>query len=201
MHLLSIFLIGIAANIDNLGISVSYGIRTTRIPFVSNLMIAIASMICAFLSIIAGKLISHFISINLANFIGGLIIFSLGIKCMVDSFSKRNPPHAAKDVSRFKRVLSNPDSADVNNDHIISIKESVMLGFALAINCLAMGLGAGITGVSPVLTTLSIGFFSLLFIWCGEKLGYMICNKDIGKYSALFAGILLVLIGIYEMIV
>ncbi|MEH7308877.1 manganese efflux pump [Neobacillus drentensis] len=84
MHLLSILLIGIAANLDNLGISVSYGLRSTRIPFVSNLIIAIVSMICAYLSIIAGKFISEFISIGIANLAGGLIIICIGIKCIAE---------------------------------------------------------------------------------------------------------------------
>ncbi|MFJ7726208.1 sporulation membrane protein YtaF [Neobacillus sp. NPDC097160] len=201
MHYLSILLIGIAANLDNLGISVSYGLRSTRIPFVSNLIIAIVSMICAYLSIIAGEFISQFISIGMANFAGGLIIICIGIKCIVDSFSVQESPREVKVDSNFSHVITHPDSADVNSDNVISVKESIFLGFALAINCLAMGLGAGITGVSTALTTLPIGLFSFLSIWSGIKLGSKICGMNIGKYSNIVAGILLILIGVYEMIV
>ncbi|MBS4214563.1 manganese efflux pump [Bacillus sp. FJAT-49825] len=84
---------------------------------------------------------------------------------------------------------------------MISVKESILLGFALAINCLVMGLGAGITGLSPVLTTNSIGLFSVLSIWSGVKLGGEICGMNVGKYSNFVAGILLIMIGVYEMIV
>jgi putative sporulation protein YtaF len=199
MHLLSILLIGLAANLDNLGISVSYGLRSTRIPFVSNMIIAIVSMIFAYLSIIAGKFLSLFISIGIANFAGGLIIVCIGIKCIVESFSVKPTTSEVKVDSNYSHVITHPDTADVNDDNVISVKESIFLGFALAINCLAMGLGAGITGVSPVLTTLSIGLFSLLLIWCGINLGSKICRKNIGKYSNIFAGILLIIIGIYEM--
>jgi putative sporulation protein YtaF len=201
MHFLSILLIGLAANLDNLGISVSYGLRSTKIPFISNLTIAVVSMIFAYLSIIAGKFISIFISIGIANFVGGLIIIGIGVKCVVDSFSVKSASSEVKIDSNYAHVISHPVSADVNQDKVISVKESIFLGFALAINCLVMGLGAGITGVSPILTTLSIGLFSLLSIWCGINLGNKICGKNIGKYSNLVAGILLILIGIYEMIV
>ncbi|MEH7331785.1 sporulation membrane protein YtaF [Neobacillus drentensis] len=201
MHYLSILFIGIAANLDNLGISVSYGLRSTRIPLVSNLIIAIVSMICAYLSIIAGKFISQFISIGLANFAGGLIIIGIGIKCIVDSFSVHESPREVKADSNYSHVITHPDSADVNHDKMISVKESIFLGFALAINCLVMGLGAGITGVSPVLTTLSIGLFSVVSIWSGIKLGNKICGMSIGKYSNIVSGILLIIIGVYEMIV
>lgn len=201
MHYLSIVLIGIAANLDNLGISVSYGLRSTKIPFISNLMIAIISMICAYLSIIAGEVISQFISIRIANCAGGLIIICIGLKCMLDAFAVQQSSNEVKVDSNFSHVITHPDTADVNDDKIISVKESCFLGFALAINCLAMGLGAGITGVSPALTTLSIGLFSILSIWSGIKLGSKIGRMNIGRYSNMAAGILLIMIGVYEMIV
>jgi len=200
MHLLSILLIGISANLDNLGISVSYGLKSTRTPFVSNLAIAIVSMVCAYLSILTGKFISLFISIDIANFVGGFIIICIGIKCILDSFTIKFTPKTIK-VAWKESVISFSDLADVNQDSVISIKESIFLGFALAINCLAMGLGAGITGVSPVLTTISIGLFSLLSIWCGLKLGSKIYGKNLGKYTNIVAGIMLIMIGVYEMIV
>ncbi|WP_342043763.1 sporulation membrane protein YtaF [Bacillus sp. OTU2372] len=201
MHLLSVLLIGIASNLDNLGISVSYGLRSTRIPFISNLIIGIISMLCAYFSIIAGRLISAFISIQIANLVGGLIIICIGIKCILESLFEKNETGEVKIDSNYSQVITHPDLADVNDDQVISLKESIFLGFALAINCLAMGLGAGITGVSPALTTFSIGLFSVISIWCGLKLGNKICGKNIGKYSNIVAGFLLIMIGVYEMIV
>ncbi|ULT54485.1 sporulation membrane protein YtaF [Neobacillus drentensis] len=201
MHLASILLIGIASNLDNLGISVSYGLKSTRIPFISNLIIGIVSMLCAYLSIIAGRLISAFISIQIANLLGGFIIICIGIKCIMDSFFEQKAMSEIKLDSNYTQVITHPDLADVNGDKVISLKESIFLGFALAINCLAMGLGAGITGVSPVLATISIGLFSVLSIWFGLKLGNKICGKNIGKYSNMVAGLMLLMIGVYEMFV
>ncbi|MBM7656307.1 sporulation membrane protein YtaF [Neobacillus cucumis] len=201
MHLLSVLLIGIASNLDNLGISVSYGLRSTKIPIFSNLIIAFVSMLCAYFSIIAGKFISVFISMRIANFTGGLILICIGIKCIVTSILEENSTSDVKVDSNYSQVITHPDLADVNDDKIISLKESIFLGFALAINCLVMGLGAGITGISPVLTTFSIGVFSFISIWCGLKLGNKICGKNIGKYSNIVAGLLLIIIGVYEMIV
>ncbi|MBT2656029.1 sporulation membrane protein YtaF [Bacillus sp. ISL-18] len=201
MHLASILLIGIASNLDNLGISVSYGLKSTRIPFISNLIIGIVSMLCAYLSIIAGRLISAFITIQIANLLGGFIIICIGIKCILDSFFEKKAMGEVKIDSNYTQVITHPNLADVNDDKVISLKESIFLGFALAINCLAMGLGAGITGVSPVLATISIGLFSVLSIWFGLKLGNKICGKNIGKYSNIVAGLMLLIIGVYEMFV
>lgn len=207
MHWLTILLIAVAANLDNLGISVSYGIKLTRIPFVSNLVIAVISMICAYISITAGEYLSHFISLTLANYAGGLLIIFLGGKCMVEAFfpgknSDPSPePVPARADSRYSKVICQPSLADVNEDKVISFKESILLGLALAMNCLAMGLGAGFTGISPVFTTIAIGLFSLISIDAGIRIGTKINNDKIGKYSNLIAGLILILIGAYEILV
>lgn len=200
MHWLSILFIGIAANLDNLGIGVSYSLKSTRIPFISNLLIAIVSMAAAYLSIAAGALISHFISITIANFIGGIILIFLGIKCIVECLKKEQEiSHVVvHSNSNFSKVIKEPDSLDLNNDKVISWRESFLLGLALAINCLAIGFGAGFTGVSPILVTISIGIFSVLSIACGALVGDKLAGTRVGKYSNMAAGILLCLIGIYE---
>jgi putative sporulation protein YtaF len=209
MHWLTILLIGVAANLDNLGISVSYGLKSTRIPFASNLVIAILSMICAYLSITAGELISHFINIKIANIIGGSLIIILGGKCIVETLFPKpstEPCHeqgldSIDGDSTYTKVIAHPELADINKDKVITLKEAILLGLALAINCLAMGLGAGITGISPLLATLSIGAFSLLSISFGTMLGNKITGNRIGKYSNIISGLLLIMIGIYEIIV
>lgn len=203
MHWLTILLIGVAANLDNLGISVSYGLKSTRIPFVSNIVIAVISMLCAYISITAGEYISQFISLTIANYAGGLLIIILGGKCIVESlFPKPLPePVPVKVDSNFTKVISHPALADINEDKVISFKESCLLGLALAMNCLAMGLGAGFTGISPILTTIAIGVFSLISIFFGIKIGSKISDNRIGKYSNIIAGLILILIGIYEIIV
>jgi putative sporulation protein YtaF len=202
MHWLTILFIGIAANLDNLGIGVSYSLKSTRIPFVSNLLIAVVSMVAAYLSITAGSLVSQFISLSIANFVGGFLLIFLGFKCIIESFKqeKETATVAVHSNSKMTKVMKEPDALDLNNDKVISWKESILLGLALAINCLALGLGAGITGVSPLFATISIGIFSILTIAGGTLVGSKLCDSGIGKYSNLAAGLMLVLIGIYEII-
>lgn len=203
MHWFTILLIGIAANLDNLGIGVSYSLRQTRIPFISNILIAMVSMVFAYLSIATGHLISHYISLTVANFIGGLLIVFLGAKCITDGLKKeiKESQQAIQMDANFSKMVHDPVSLDLNNDQVISSKESIFLGFALAINCVGIGLGAGITGVSSVFATISIGIFSVFSISCGALIGFKMVGTKIGKYSNMAAGLLLIFIGLYEMIV
>ncbi|MBO1913682.1 manganese efflux pump, partial [Microvirga sp. 3-52] len=88
MEWLTILLISIAANIDNLGISVSYGLKANRIPFTTNIIIAIISAICTFISITAGQLLSNYLSNSTANFVGGFLIVCLGLWIIITSKNK-----------------------------------------------------------------------------------------------------------------
>ncbi len=55
MHWITIILVGIAANLDNLGIGLAYGVKKTKIPFASNLTIAVVSMIVTYLSVLLAQ--------------------------------------------------------------------------------------------------------------------------------------------------
>ncbi|MFD1927193.1 manganese efflux pump MntP family protein [Sporosarcina siberiensis] len=194
MQWLTIVLIGIAANIDNLGISVSYGLKSNRIPFITNILIAVISIICAYISIAIGGLLSQYFSQSAARFIGGSILIGLGIWVVATSSNVgRSSSNQKKENSNLSFSQKSISSQDIN------FKESIILGFVLAINCLTIGFGAGIAGVSPILTALSIGVFSVLFIYIGVLVGTKIGNSFIGNYANGIGGVLLVLIGLYEM--
>jgi putative Mn2+ efflux pump MntP len=48
-------------------------------------------------------------------------------------------------------------------------------------------------------TTIVAGLFSLLFVGYGSQIGYMIARTWFGRYSNVTSGIILILIGVYEM--
>lgn len=178
MQWITILLISIAANIDNLGISVSYGLKANRIPFTTNIIIAVISAICTFISISAGQFLSNYLSNSTANFVGGFLIVCLGL--WIISTSKNKLPSKIKDIGW---------------------NESILLGGLLGLNCLTIGFGAGITGIPPLYASLSIGLFSIISISIGVSIGNKIGNTLFGKYSNSFAGLLLIIIGIYEMFI
>ncbi|MFD0696939.1 manganese efflux pump [Paenibacillus sp. GCM10027628] len=191
MHWWSIIGIGIASNLDNLGIGVAYGSRATRIPIGSNLMIAALSMICAYLSMTLGELVSSFIPPHIANDIGGVMIIAIGVWGMKSEIGTKGS----------RSLLANPSEADVDRNNVISIRESFALGMALALNCIASGFGAGISGISPWAAALSVGFFSIVTIGLGVKVGARIAKTWFGKFSNAIGGMLLIAIGVYELFV
>ncbi|OAB26819.1 sporulation membrane protein YtaF [Paenibacillus macquariensis subsp. defensor] len=201
MHWLSILGIGLAANLDNLGIGVSFGARSKKIPFSSNLIIAVISMIAAYISITLGSIIAQYIPSDLANWGGGIMIMMIGLWSIIADLKNRSERHNNTSSNEITDLLQHPDKADRDGNNILSRKESITLGIALALNCLAGGFGAGVTGLSPLATTISIGVCSLISIDLGVRVGEQIAKTWLGKWSNRLGGILLVCIGLYEILV
>ncbi|MFE4897939.1 manganese efflux pump MntP [Peribacillus butanolivorans] len=186
MHWITIILIGVAANLDNLGIGLAYGVKQTKIPILSNITIAIMSMIVTYVAVIAGGTIIEYISPNIANLLGSLLLCVIGLWTLLSNrFSNQE-------------FLKNPELIDEDRNHLISFREAITLGFILSANCLAGGIAIGANGISVIWTVISIGFFSLVTVGIGSHFGYLLTKTFIGKYSTSISGWLLIIIGIYE---
>lgn len=98
------------------------------------------------------------------------------------------------------KTLAMAAKTDRDSNQIISWGESLSLGFALSLNCIATGLGAGASGVSPALTAISVGLFSLLSVDAGIRFGNRMAKSWLGSYADLLGCILLIAIGCYEVI-
>lgn len=182
VSIVTVLLIGIVANLDNVSISISYGLRSNRIPFKYNLIISIISMIFALISLKAGEYFADIFTIDAANWIGGTLLIVIGIWLIVKMISSVQSP-------KNKEVVT------------IDWREAVIVGFILAFNCLTIGFGAGITGADPLLTGLSIGIFSIISIIIGVQLGHKIGKTWFGKNANIVAAILLIIIGVYEIFI
>jgi putative sporulation protein YtaF len=199
MHWFSIVAIGIAANLDNLGIGLSFGARSTKVPPLSNLLIALLSMAATYLAMTAGMYLSHLISSSWGNLIGGLVIVFIGAWGLRSSLKRRRKLVSDAELGEQHERMA--ERSDKDGNHIISWVESISLGFALSLNCIASGLGAGASGVSPLFSALSVGIFSLFTIDIGVRLGNKIAKSWLGQYSELLGCLLLIVIGCYEVIV
>ncbi len=74
-----IVLLAIAANLDNLGVGIAYGLRGRYISLVSNLTIALISGILTLAAMLFGKWLETFLSARLANDMGAFLIIGVGV--------------------------------------------------------------------------------------------------------------------------
>lgn len=208
MHVISTLLFVISANLDNLAISIAYGMDNIKIKKASNLLIALISGLGTFISMFIGKSIINFLSPFIANLLGCILLIAIGGWFIIDFIIKNNnnsSNHMNKvnknTLEHYTDILSNPIIVDKNNSNSIDIRESLSLSIALALNNFALGFSASITGLNIYLTSVFTFFFSFICIIIGSAIGKSYFSKLFGKYSSLISGLIIILLGIYEIFV
>ncbi|MEC1180841.1 manganese efflux pump [Metasolibacillus meyeri] len=186
MQWITIILLGIAVNLDNLGISLAYGIKRIKIPFISNAAIALLSMLVTYVAITIGEALIDYISVYLANLLGSLLLCVIGAWTLL---SKR--------FAKAGRIKS----FDKDQNSILSLKEAILLGFVLSANCLATGIAIGANDITTIWMVISIGAFSFITVAIGSHFGILLAKSFIGRYSTAIAGWLLIVIGIFEIFI
>lgn len=206
MYFLSIFLLCLAPNLDNMAIGLAYGTRRISVPFKSNLAIALFSGFATLISSFLGNLLTSYIPSYLGNIIGGSIVSVMGLytigsyihtKRKCNKIQERNNLY----IDNLKAVMTDPGIADRDYSGDISLKESVLLGIALAVNCLGTGFGAGISGVNTLVLTLAVIVFSLITISFGAFIGKRYAAKLLGDRATIISGLLLLAVGLYQIII
>ncbi|HEX8978418.1 MAG TPA: sporulation membrane protein YtaF [Parasulfuritortus sp.] len=209
--LLSIFLIALSSNLDNIGVGTSYGVRRINIPFASNLLIALVTSLGTFLSVFLGEAMYHFISERTAGLLGGGIIIAAGLwiiyqEKIMHRVEEREvkQPVAEAGRSRFGfhqivRILNNPFTADWDFSGHIDLKEATALALGLTINNFPNGVGAGILHLNIYLMTATVFLISIITIWTGIYLGQS-GVRWLGKSAALVSGLILIFVGAYEIL-
>ena len=183
MHLISVILFSISANIDAFFLGAAYGTKGCRYHIVDNITISFLTSIGTFLSI------------STANTFGCLIIIFLGIWMMMDYFFKKNVPDDLSE--KEKKALATGRT----KRHAMPIASLIALSIALTLNNLGLGFGAGITGLNPYLTSAFTFFFSLFFLTTGMAAGKRFLSDIFGNYAALISGLLILILGIYELFI
>jgi putative sporulation protein YtaF len=208
----TIFLLALACSLDNIGIGIAYGVRRLSIPFGTNVLIALLTAGGTLLVMLSGHLITRLIHPQTAIIIGGVIIVVAGAWVVIQETVLHQPLRSPEElqlialkgvpeVSLLKKIfmiLDNPFIADRDFSGHIDMKEGFFLGLALLLNNLPIGLVAGLLGLSPLLITLSLIILSILAIWVGITAGYCLGAQWLGRLSGPVSGLILIIIGAYE---
>ncbi len=187
MPWLAPMLIGAVSSLDNLGAGVALGIRGTRIGAMANLIVATITMGATAAAVTCGHALSKLLPSSVTGWLGPLIIIAIGIATFV-------PP---------ARAPRSPDSASAHWDErchppdvdVISPREAILLGVALSMNNLGTGVGAGVSGIPALATTVSAGLFSLVCVGGGSHFGRTFGRHVLGPRAPLIAGMLLLAVG------
>ena len=190
MNTVSMVLLCVASNIDNLSAAVTLGLRSITVPLPQNAVIAAVTVLGTYVSMGAGTLLADHVA-QAADVIGAVAIMAIGAWTILQSWP----------ASTSVAVTEAPGTTIVRVRSHLSLRASVALAAALAINNVATGVGAGATGLSPLWTALLSGAVSLVFVACGDRLASGLAGVLSPRRSALLAGLLLIVLGVYELVV
>jgi putative sporulation protein YtaF len=214
LHLISILSLASSSSADNLMVGIAFGVRGTRLPFLSNLLIAALNGAGTLLSMIAGNVIAGLLKPRLATWTGATVIIGIGVWMVIQEMRLRHgvglpekQPRAAREsivrdtvFRRIAAILDNPCAADSHFSGYVDFKESFLLGLALTFTNLVSGLAAGLMGLSPALTTFLSVVFNLAAIWIGMRTGCSLSYRWLGSSAGPISGLLLIFVGIYEIL-
>ncbi len=203
MPLISIILLGLAVSFDGLGAGFAYGLRRVHIPFYSVIIICLSSSLSVFVSMVVGSKIADLLSVQVSSVLGGFMLMGVGLIVVSQSLGRdilfrpvKNEEVESKGLSVISGVLRHPELADFDSSGVITGKEAMILGVALAMDAFGAGFGAAMMGFHPVYTAVAVGVSKLFLLNSGIMLGRRLARNIAGEKAAVFAGIVLILLGI-----
>ena len=78
-------------------------------------------------------------------------------------------------------------------------RQAVILGMALAVNNVGLGIGASISGLGAIPTSIGSLCFSMVFLTVGNHAGKRWLSGFIGCYAEPIASAVMLILGLYEM--
>jgi putative sporulation protein YtaF len=214
-------LMAVALSLDGFGVGLAYGLRRIRIPVSSLIVIAMCTVFAMGVSMLFGSLIKLWLTFVPARLLGSLILLALGLFQLCRALLNRNQetlPEAVpalaviqeKSISepefRFQleflgfviQVLKTPQIADVDGSGGISLKESFLLGSALAMDAFASGIGAAMAGMTLSVIGL-VALTQIIMLGLGQQMAGKIPENWTSKAEYL-PGTVLILIGLGKLI-
>jgi putative sporulation protein YtaF len=213
MSILTAFLIALSCNLDNVGVGISYGARGIKLPFLTNLYIALLTAAGTCMAMVLGGQAFLLMSPEIGALLGGAILVVMGAWVIVQETFLRSrqsqepqPADPGKDPTRqslwprLLATLDNPSLADQDLSGHIDLKEGTILGLALLLNNLPNGVAAAMIKLPVPVTTLAVGVLSLLTLWLGLGIGRHIEARWNSKWVWVTSGLILMGIGFMEII-
>lgn len=202
---MGLFFLVIAVSLDGFGVGITYGMRKVLVPIHALCIIMLCSGVIVLASMTLGSALLSFISPDIAEIIGGVILILIGCFSLFNilkpklKFLQPKEKELEHRIHHFKKVLLTPDSADLDSSGTISSGEALILGIALALDAFGAGLGASMIGYSPLLTAGLVACMSGLFLFCGMRVGILLSKSKQLQRLTLLPPFLLIGLGIFNL--
>lgn len=210
MSHIAVLMFAIAVSFDGFGVGFAYGFRRLHIPPASLLIICVSSAISVYISMVAGRTIVQLFNPQVGSVLGSVLLIGVGGFLVQQSLQKINvidSPNSREEVinekgfSYFSGVLREPHRADFDKSGVITGREAMVLGIALAMDAFGAGFGAAMLGFAPFVTAIGVGVTKMILITAGLQLGQRYSQNISGERAAVFAGLALIFLGVVHLFI
>lgn len=179
MPFLSSLLFACSVNIDAFLIGMSCGVRKMRIGAFQNLLVSLISFAGTALSLRLGRRFLFFLPDSLAKAVGDVLLCVLGLFYLLKAIGRPRSGTPSKS-------LTAP----------LPLRELLLLGSALSLNNIGIGIGAGCSGILLLPAAAMTLLCAVCFLAAGNRLGYAsrLCLSD--RHADLISGALLILLSL-----
>ncbi len=211
MELVTIIIFALALNMDALATGVAYGVRKIKIPFTSVLIISLMSVLSITISMAAGQFLADIVSRSFAHRLGGIILVGIGLWVLYQSWQDKHTAEneeitektlmqiRIKSLGLVIQVLREPSKADLDKSGIISPREAVLLGCALAMDAFGAGFAVSMIGFDILLTAAVVGLGHILLTYLGLAVGSGVSSTSLGHRMAILPGVILIALGLLKL--
>lgn len=205
---LEAFIFSLVLSVDSFVAFLGYGTSKINISFksfffnilISTLILAIGILLGVCFSSIKEE-VAKYISFSMLLLVGLIKFFSALLKLWLTRRAKKDKPIKIKifDFELFCNIALDATKADLNNDKILSIGESIIIAIILSLDSLGVGFGIGLNSSCKFL----ILPFSFLICLILSILGYFL-GKKIAKSTKInlswLSGLTLIVLAIIKLI-
>lgn len=199
MQIFSSLLFGVSASLDAFLVGITYGIRKIHISFLQNLAVSLITLAGTVLSIGLGMQIVPFFPQNAAACAGSGILIAMGLYYIIKFMTVRIKK--CLDAKRMSESeLSQTSLEKEKTAPVLSVRETVLLGLALSVNNMGIGVGASIAGLTLAPAAVMTLLFSVIFLLLGNSLGKTRLLRMADKIADPLSGLLLIGLGVCELL-
>ncbi|WP_027339348.1 sporulation membrane protein YtaF [Halonatronum saccharophilum] len=213
MNFIPAIILAMAVSLDGFVVGITYGLKKIKISLLPILIISIASGVTMLASMSVGQFLSNLFSPQWAERIGGILLALMGIWLLygaivelLHSSGEDLEDNDIKELFTFKieslgiiiNILKEPLKADMDYSGVISTKEALFLGVALALDAFGAGIAAAMTGYNPIFTAIAVCIFKFIFLLGGIHLGDNLKLALLGEKIKLLPGVILILLGVFQ---
>ena len=179
---LEILLLVTALSVDAFAAGFSYGVSKIKVPFLSVLIVSGVSSLTLAVSLFLGSVAGSLIPQELTQQFSFVLLFVLGV---VKLFDRSHHDEA--------------ETANKNQDDLVSPGEALTLGTALSLDSVAAGIGAGVAASRIPAAFTASALVGALAMVSGTYLGRLIsarCRSNLCWVS----GLLLILLALMKLV-